>query len=155
ISVRIATLLAGRVAQAFGEPIVTPRAELTRLAPTAARLADASVEQLRGIGLGGPPVAAIRALARAVADRSLKLGPGPQAMATVERLQAFPGIGAWTAQYIGLRALRLPDAFPHSDLALCKRLGTTPAGTLRQAEAWRPWRAYAALHLWNSLAQPG
>src|SRR6185436_18762845 len=106
---------------------------------------------LRSIGLGGPPVEAIRALARAVADGRLTLRPGPHAEREIEQMLELPGIGPWTAQYIGMRALRLPDAFPHSDLGLCKALGVTPAKVLARAEAWRPWRAYAALHLWSTL----
>jgi len=65
----------------------------------------------------------------------------------------MPGIGEWTAQYLAMRALAWPDAFPHTDLGVMKALGTTsPAKTLAVAESWRPWRAYAVLHLWHSLA---
>ncbi len=152
ISVRVATILAGKVAATLGDPIRTPLPGLDRVFPTAARLAEVPVERLRAIGLGGPPVAAIRAIARAVAHGKLLLEPGPHSECAVEQLQEIPGIGPWTAQYIAMRALRLPDAFPHSDLGLCKALDATPAQVLRRAEAWRPWRAYAALHLWNSLS---
>ena len=70
----------------------------------------------------------------------------------MQSLQALPGIGAWTAHYIAMRALGYPDAFPHADLGLMKALGLRNAGDiLATAEPWRPWRAYAAHHLWASL----
>src|SRR5690606_20608441 len=77
--------------------------------------------------------------------------------ATVAKLEALPGIGPWTAHYIAMRALREPDAFPASDLGLLRAMATpegrpTPAQLLARAEAWRPWRAYAAIRLW---LQPG
>ena len=72
--------------------------------------------------------------------------------ATMQDLQALPGIGAWTAHYIAMRALGHPDAFPHADLGLMKALGLRkPGDMLAAAEPWRPWRAYAAHHLWASL----
>jgi AraC family transcriptional regulator of adaptative response / DNA-3-methyladenine glycosylase II len=71
----------------------------------------------------------------------------------MERLMALPGIGSWTAHYIAMRGLRWPDAFPHSDLGLRKALGgRPPREVLELAEGWRPWRAYAAMHLWNRSA---
>jgi AraC family transcriptional regulator of adaptative response / DNA-3-methyladenine glycosylase II len=85
--------------------------------------------------------------------RSISLEPVARPEAVVRELVELPGIGAWTAQYIAMRALRWPDAFPHADLGLRKALG---AKTVRQiqevSEAWRPWRAYAAMHLWNGCA---
>jgi AraC family transcriptional regulator of adaptative response / DNA-3-methyladenine glycosylase II len=69
-----------------------------------------------------------------------------------ERFVALPGIGPWTASYVAMRALRDADAFPEGDLALRKAAGGITAAALRaRAEAWRPWRAYAAQHLWASL----
>ncbi|HZP10829.1 MAG TPA: AlkA N-terminal domain-containing protein [Nevskiaceae bacterium] len=152
ISVKVATILAGKIAAYFGETVETPNPELRFVFPSADRLADASSAQLRGIGLGGPPVEAIRSLAIAVAENRLTLQPGPRAEHELEMLPELPGIGPWTAQYIGMRALRMPDAFPHSDLGLVKALGLTPAKVLSRAEAWRPWRAYAAVHLWSTLS---
>ncbi len=71
----------------------------------------------------------------------------------IARLRALPGIGDWTAQYIAMRALAWSDAFPHSDYGVRKALGTrTDRETLVAAEGWRPWRAYAVMHLWRSLA---
>jgi AraC family transcriptional regulator of adaptative response / DNA-3-methyladenine glycosylase II len=69
----------------------------------------------------------------------------------VAALEALPGVGPWTAQYIAMRALAWPDAFPHPDVAVLKAMKRTGAKALAHAEAWRPWRAYAVLHLWKSL----
>jgi AraC family transcriptional regulator of adaptative response / DNA-3-methyladenine glycosylase II len=73
----------------------------------------------------------------------------------VRRLRALPGVGEWTASYVAMRALRWPDAFPDGDLALRRAMGgLTPARLRQAAERWRPWRAYAAQHLWASLGDP-
>jgi AraC family transcriptional regulator of adaptative response / DNA-3-methyladenine glycosylase II len=91
-------------------------------------------------------------LARSVADGELRLSPTPAPEAVIGRLLELPGIGSWTAQYIALRALRWPDAFPEGDLGIRKALDVQAAReAIAVAEAWRPWRAYAAMHLWNSL----
>jgi AraC family transcriptional regulator of adaptative response / DNA-3-methyladenine glycosylase II len=93
-------------------------------------------------------------LARAVAEGEVKLEPGVDVEATIERLKQLPGIGDWTAQYIAMRALRWPDAFPHSDLGLSKALGEKSSKRILEiAENWRPWRAYALMHCWNGLGQ--
>lgn len=77
--------------------------------------------------------------------------PNADIEATLEALRALPGVGEWTAQYIAMRALSWPDAFPHTDLGVMKALGETSArGVLAAGEAWRPWRAYAVMHLWQS-----
>ena len=107
--------------------------------------------------LGGMPKArieAIRSLARAAADDPSLLTRAATLEETVERLMALRGIGPWTAHYIAMRALRDPDAFPHSDLGLRKAaaaIGIEPAKLLARAERWRPYRAYAAIALWESL----
>jgi AraC family transcriptional regulator of adaptative response / DNA-3-methyladenine glycosylase II len=151
VSVRAATTLAGRIAEALGEPIETPFPALTRLSPAPARVADARQDTLTGLGLVAARAECVRALARAVCDRAVSLEPGPDPVDCMERLMALPGIGAWTAHYIAMRGLRWPDAFPHADLGLRKALaGRTPREVLAMAEPWRPWRAYAAMHLWNT-----
>jgi AraC family transcriptional regulator of adaptative response / DNA-3-methyladenine glycosylase II len=153
ISVRAATTVAGRLAAALGEPIATPDPQLNRLAPTPERVAEASVADLMAFGLARERARAIRTLARAVADRRLRLEPGAEPEAVIERLKDLPGIGEWTAQYIALRALSWPDAFPHGDLGLLRSLEETSSARLRTlADAWRPWRAYAVMHLWNRPA---
>ncbi|GGO18188.1 AraC family transcriptional regulator [Microbispora rosea subsp. aerata] len=115
------------------------------LFPAAERLADADLD---GLGLTTRRVATIRALAEAVASGEIDLDGAGDPADTVARLLEIPGIGPWTAGYIALRALRDPDAWPEGDLVLrrtMERLGIAPDET----ERWRPWRAYAALHLWN------
>ncbi|MDG3004931.1 DNA-3-methyladenine glycosylase 2 family protein [Paludisphaera mucosa] len=150
VSVRGATTLAGRLAAAFGEPVETPVPQLSRLSPSPARVADARLDELTGLGLVAARAECVRALARAVCDRAVSLDAGPDPAAGLERLTAIPGVGPWTAHYIAMRGWRWPDAFPHTDLGLRKALGGRPAGeVLAMAEAWRPWRAYAAMHLWN------
>jgi AraC family transcriptional regulator of adaptative response / DNA-3-methyladenine glycosylase II len=149
VSVRAATTLAGRVAAAFGERLDTGHPALTRLAATPERVADATVPQLATLGLTRARAHSILALARAVAAGALRLGPGEDVAATTRQLTALPGIGEWTAQYVAMRALRWPDAFPAADLALRRAWsGASPAQLARAAERWRPWRAYAAVHLW-------
>jgi AraC family transcriptional regulator of adaptative response / DNA-3-methyladenine glycosylase II len=154
ISVRAASTLAGRIATHLGEPITTPIETLNRLSPGAGRLAGTSVAELGGLGIGRQQAEAIRALARACADGRLRLEPGADAERMLDQLRALPGVGEWTAQYVAMRALRQPDAFPHADLGLRKALTDMPPGQiLARAEPWRPWRAYAAFHLWASLIQ--
>jgi|GEM_PF-3115728 len=108
--------------------------------------------ELIALGLTKARTETIRALARTVADGELRLEPGVDVDETIQSLQALPGIGAWTAHYIAMRALGYPDAFPYADLGLMKALGLRkPRDMLAAAEPWRPWRAYAAHHLWASL----
>jgi AraC family transcriptional regulator of adaptative response / DNA-3-methyladenine glycosylase II len=154
VSVAGARTVAGRFAQALGEPIATPFAALTTVFPMAERVADAPVGRIARLGMPGARARTILALARAVADGELVLMPNVDIEATLERLRALPGVGEWTAQYIAMRSLAWPDAFPHTDLGVMKALGTKDAKrVLAAAEAWRPWRAYAVMHLWNSLAK--
>jgi len=94
----------------------------------------------------------IRGLARAVARGEFSFERGATLEESIARLTALPGIGPWTAHYIAMRALREPDAFPHSDLGIRKAAGTTSdRELLKRAEAWRPYRAYATMLLWRSL----
>ena len=153
VSVRAATTIAGRIASAFGEPIETPFPELTTLAPTAERLAGLGDGEMSGFGLTGPRAKCVRTLAGAVVDGSLVLEAGADPDATVERLEQLRGVGPWTAHYITMRALAWPDAFPHADLVLRKALGdASPKVALDRSQAWRPWRAYAAMHLWRGYS---
>jgi AraC family transcriptional regulator of adaptative response / DNA-3-methyladenine glycosylase II len=154
ITVKAARTLAGRFAQAFGMPLDAPDAALRTLFPSAATVADASIDAIASLGIVSARAQAIRALARAVCDGTLSLEPTADVSAQLDRLRALPGIGEWTAQYLAMRALGWPDAFPHTDYGVRKALGTTSdREVLAQAEAWRPWRAYAVMHLWRSLAE--
>jgi AraC family transcriptional regulator of adaptative response / DNA-3-methyladenine glycosylase II len=152
VSVRGASTLAGRLVERLGEAIETPVPGLNRLAPTAATVAAARGAVLPGVGLPAARAEGLRGLAGAVARGVIALEPGGDAATTVARLVELPGIGPWTAEYIAMRALRWPDAFPATDLGLVKASGLKSARVLGEAaKRWRPWRAYAAMHLWESL----
>jgi AraC family transcriptional regulator of adaptative response / DNA-3-methyladenine glycosylase II len=154
VTVAGARTVAGRFAAALDDPIETPFASLTTLFPTAARVADASPYLITRLGVPGSRARTIVALARRVADGDLVLTPHADLEATLERLRALPGVGEWTAQYIAMRALAWPDAFPHTDLGVMKALGEKDARRVLEAgETWRPWRAYAVMHLWHSTTQ--
>lgn len=155
VSVRGASTLAGRFAERFGEPIETPLPCLNRLTPVAESLAAARATTLAGLGLPAARAESLRNLARVVARREIDLEPGIDPTAIVDRLVELPGIGPWTAEYIAMRALRWPDAFPAGDLGLVKASRLKSAKALEKlAERWRPWRAYAAMYLWESLKTP-
>ena len=125
--------------------------------PTPEAVADGGAERLRSIGLTRVKAATIAGAARRIADGALDLNalrsvPGDEAQATLESL---PGVGPWTASYVRMRALGDRDAFPAADLGVIK--GLAAVGVDRRsipavAERWRPWRGYATLHLWESLA---
>lgn len=155
ITVAAARTLSQRLVERFGEHISTPFANLHRLFPSAHTLADAEPQALGELGIVRQRQAAIQALARAVAEGSLDLDGQADLATTLQGLQALSGIGPWTAQYIALRALRWPDAWPTSDVALHQALGLNHrlgAATRRQASilasAWQPWRSYAVVRAW-------
>lgn len=151
VTVKAATTVAARLVHAFGEPTETPHDGLTHVTPSAARLAGASLDDIASLGIVRTRAESIIALARAVESGKLALEPGAAPGATMEPLLALPGIGAWTAQYIAMRALRWPDAFPKEDLIVRRRLGgVTPGRAAELSEAWRPWRSYATLYLWGA-----
>jgi AraC family transcriptional regulator of adaptative response / DNA-3-methyladenine glycosylase II len=155
VTVRAATTIAGRFASRFGEPIETPHAGLERLFPTPVAIAQASPGDIAAQGIIATRARAIHALAKVMAGGKLALEPDAHVEEALEALQAIPGIGPWTAHYIAMRALAWPDAFPHPDVAVLKAMQETSGRrALASAEAWRPFRAYAVLHLWKSLEQP-
>jgi AraC family transcriptional regulator of adaptative response / DNA-3-methyladenine glycosylase II len=150
ITVAAARALAGRIARAFGEPIETPFASLTHVFPSPKQLAAASGDALGRLGVTRSRQRAIHALAEACSSGELTLEPEADIEREMEALRALPGIGEWTTQYIAMRALGWPDAFPHTDHAVKKAFNSqSPRRILEIAERWRPWRAYATLHLWN------
>ncbi len=152
VTVKAARTLAGRFAARFGTPLATPFADLGVAVPDAQRVARADAAEIGELGILRSRVRAIQALAQALAAGTLKLEPMVAVDETIAQLRALPGFGEWTAQYIAMRALAWPDAFPHSDLGVLKALGETdPRKALARAEAWRPWRAYAVMHLWSTL----
>ena len=136
VTVKGASTLTGRLVERFGPP----KADI---------LANADIAS---IGLPTSRAETIRAFARAVADGRIRLDASASSSDVIQQMCELPGIGAWTANYIAMRALGDPDAFPASDLGLLKAAGTTSARRLEEiAESWRPWRSYAALYLWESL----
>lgn len=158
VSVAAATTLSGRLVQRFGDRIETPFAGVTHHFPPAERLATAAKAQLAQIGVPLARAETIQNLARFAADDGLTTRPGATLADTVARLKTVRGIGEWTAQYIALRALRFPDAFPAGDLGLQKAAAVTTSTSrltekqlAARAAAWSPWRGYAALMLWHSL----
>ncbi|BDI29210.1 hypothetical protein CCAX7_12610 [Capsulimonas corticalis] len=149
ISVRAATTVAGRFAAAYGAAAETPIPGLTHNFPSAEKVASLSVDQVASLGIIASRTRTILGLARAVSEGAISLAYGADPLETMARMRELPGIGEWTAQYVAMRALGWRDAFPHTDLVLCKALGEkNPKRVLALAERWRPWRSYAALHLW-------
>ena len=145
----VASQVARRVVSALGEPLDIGIPELTRLAPSAARVADAGPARLAALGVSRPRADIIVAVARAVFDGRLKLDPGGNVAAARRALREIDGVDGRLATAIVMMAMHWPDAFPASDRALQRAAGVSSSGVLRaHAEAWRPWRAYAALHLW-------
>jgi AraC family transcriptional regulator of adaptative response / DNA-3-methyladenine glycosylase II len=153
VSVRAARTVLGRIAAAFGEPLEASVGSLVRSFPAAARIAASPPAELARLGMTGARAATLVALATALARGRLALEPGGDVDATIRALTALPGVGAWTAHYIAMRALGWPDAFLADDLIVRRALGNPrPAQALARSEAWRPWRAYAVLHLWRKAA---
>jgi AraC family transcriptional regulator of adaptative response / DNA-3-methyladenine glycosylase II len=151
VSVAAARTLAARVAATHGTPYADGAAAgLSALFPTPEHLVDAPLEQL---GITRARAATIRGLAKAVLEGRVGFR-AEQPLAAFERdLVALPGIGAWTAHYIAMRALAQPDAFPAADLILRRTAGQGRTLSTRELEAasedWRPWRAYAVMLLWR------
>ena len=150
ITVKAATTIACRFAEAFGKKIVTPFPELTRLSPLAEHVAKASVDVVAKLGIVSARSNCILALARAFHSGTLQLEPGADPETAIRNLVALPGIGQWTAHYIAMRALRWPDAFPKEDIAVRNNHGGVSANAAEElTQAWRPWRSYAVMHVWR------
>lgn len=155
VTVKAAVTIVGRLVQRVGAPLQIPGAPvISHLFPSPEALAEAD---LTGIGMPGKRVQCLQHFAARVADGSLQLSLADGSAALIERLCSLPGIGPWTAEYIALRAFGEADAFPASDLGLLKAPVWGAAGIdarrlTSRAEAWRPWRAYAAVHLWHNYA---
>lgn len=157
VSVAAATTVTGRIAERFGTPLAGGDGTLTHLFPTPERLASADVASA---GMPGKRGETIAGLARAVAAGEVELGGAQGLDGVVERLCALPGIGPWTANYIAMRGLGEADAFPIGDLGLARALEARgepadPVSVAARAEAWRPWRAYATMHLWAAAGAGG
>jgi AraC family transcriptional regulator, regulatory protein of adaptative response / DNA-3-methyladenine glycosylase II len=147
VSVAAGRGLAERLARRHGEPLPEPVGSLERLFPAAQRLASAEIT-----GMPASRAQALGTLAAAVSD-GLVIDERQDLETARAALLELPGIGPWTVEYVAMRALRDPDAFPSGDLVLRNALGGIGARELlARAEAWRPWRAYAAMHLWTASA---
>lgn len=157
VSVAGATTLSARLVQRFGDPCGTPFPQLTHHFPNPAVLAEIAAEDIAGIGLTLARAQTIRNLAQFAAQGGLNLPPGVALADVIARLKTVRGVGDWTAHYIALRALRFPDAFPAGDLGLQKAAAgdgsrLTEKQLAARADAWSPWRGYAALLLWMTLS---
>lgn len=155
VSVAAATRLAGRLVLAFGTPLepdtISPHVELSHVFPSPQAVVEADVALL--LNMPRARGAAIRAIAAAVIAEPDLFKPGQGLTAAITRLKALRGIGDWTAHYIAMRALREPDALPTGDIGLLRALegagGRPTAKALEmRSTSWRPWRAYAVMHLW-------
>ncbi len=152
VTVKAARTLIQRMVDRYGEPLATPFPTLTHLFPSAEAIAAADPETVGKLGIVRQRVRALQALAAAVASGAIELHRNAPLVPTLDALRALPGIGDWTAQVIAMRALAWPDAWPASDIGLMNALGSrNPKVITAQAEAWRPWRAYAVLQLWHHL----
>ena len=152
VSVKAATTFAGRIAERYGEPCEIEGWEGARLFPAPHRLERAQLERL---GIIRSRAQTIRELARATRSGRLSFDASQDVDEFATALRSIRGIGDWTAQYVAMRALKHPDAFPASDLGLLRAFDgeggrLKPAELLARAERWRPWRAYAALLIWSS-----
>jgi AraC family transcriptional regulator, regulatory protein of adaptative response / DNA-3-methyladenine glycosylase II len=155
VTVAGACTLAGGLAAAHGRKLEAPEGCIRHAFPEPDALADAD---LSGLGLTRARAEAVRALARAVVSGSLDLAGGQPPEAVRRALLALPGVGPWTAEYVALRALGEPDAFPASDLGLRRALapGRPPLATRaleQRSKEWQPWRAYAAVLLWSGSGE--
>jgi AraC family transcriptional regulator, regulatory protein of adaptative response / DNA-3-methyladenine glycosylase II len=156
VTVRAASLMAARLTDLAAEPLPDAPFGLTHLPITPGRLAQVSPQRIRSIGITRSRAECLLELARATADGALPElvtgEPVHSPAAFIQRFTALPGIGPWTAHYVAMRTLGWADAFPEDDLGLRKAAGgLTPCELRDAAERWRPWRAYAACHLWGAI----
>lgn len=159
VTVAAARTFTQRILARYGQSIHTPWPQITRCFPTPTALADASPDDLGKMGVVRQRQTALIALSRAVASGALNLNSPPNPLQVIEQLQQLPGIGEWTANYIAMRALRWPDAFPAGDIVLHTALDLrdekSPTKRARAAElaslAWRPWRSYAVFRAWAGM----
>jgi AraC family transcriptional regulator of adaptative response / DNA-3-methyladenine glycosylase II len=149
VSVAAATTIAGRFAARLG----AAHGEGFRF-PTAREVAAAGVDRIAKLGMPGKRAAAIHTLAHAIATGALRVDIARDLDSFVAQVTQLPGIGPWTAHYLAMRALHVPDAFPAADLGVRKALaGASPRAAEARAEAWRPYRSYAVMHLWTALGE--
>jgi AraC family transcriptional regulator of adaptative response / DNA-3-methyladenine glycosylase II len=155
ITVKAALTLAMRFVTIFGKKIKTPFEELSFTFPQPDRICALGIpieDHLGPLGIIGARARAIFSLAEALETGSIVLSQGTDPGNEMEKLLGIPGLGPWTVQYIAMRALGWPDAFPNTDYGVKKALsGMTPKEILTLSQTWSPWRAYATITLWNFL----
>jgi AraC family transcriptional regulator of adaptative response / DNA-3-methyladenine glycosylase II len=150
VSVKAARTLLGRFVERFGANQLCGVGGLTNAFPLAEEIATLPYAEVAELGMPETRAVSVVEMAKAVANGFVSLSPGVDVEDATEKMRSLPGIGDWTAQYIAMRALGWPDAFPHTDLGVMRAMGErNPRRVLAAAECWRPWRAYAVLHLWN------
>ncbi len=154
ITVKAASTIVGRFAEAFGEKIATPFPQLARLTPLPEHVAMVSANDIASLGIVSSRATTLVAIARAFQSGALRLDAGSDPEAVIQKLVAIPGIGQWTAHYLAMRALRWPDAFPKEDVVIRDRLGGVSARRAEErARPWSPWRSYAVMHIWRMANQ--
>jgi AraC family transcriptional regulator, regulatory protein of adaptative response / DNA-3-methyladenine glycosylase II len=157
VSLKAALTVGARLVRVFGEKMETPFEELCFLFPypaTICALAAPIEDQLGPLGMTSARARSILALAEALTTRSITLSYGANPAEEMEKLRSLPGFGPWTVQYIAMRALGWPDAFPHTDYGVRKALSDRPPQEiLALSQKWSPWRSYATILLWNSLSK--
>ncbi|MFT4060197.1 MAG: AlkA N-terminal domain-containing protein [Legionella sp.] len=152
ITVKAATTIACRFAEALGESIVTPFPELYLLTAKPEQVVAKTIDDIAKLGIISARARSILALAQAFTTGTFHLRPGVNPEKIINQLLNLPGIGQWTAHYIAMRALHWPDAFPKEDIAIRNRLGGISAQAAEErSQCWRPWRSYAVLHIWNGI----
>lgn len=152
VSVAGATTLAGRLVARFGRRVESSTGAEARATPLPEGVAQASIDDVAGIGVPRARAKTLVALARWFAEDPWRMDAGADDAAIDRELSALPGVGPWTRAYLAMRVLRWPDAFPASDLGVRKALGGVSAPEAEaRSRAWRPWRTYAAFHLWHGL----
>jgi AraC family transcriptional regulator of adaptative response / DNA-3-methyladenine glycosylase II len=154
ITVPAATRLLGRLVEVHGTPLPATSGDgegLSHLFPSPMRLAEVNLATL---GMPNARAMAVTSLAQAISADPIIFSRSASLEEAIAKLRALPGVGEWTAQYIAMRELREPDAFPAADIGLMRAMADgdgrrpSPSELQARAEPWRPWRAYAALHLW-------
>ncbi len=158
ITVPAADQAARQAGAQHGEPLPEAVRDGEGLEPSVSIARTIAGADLATLGMPGARATALTSLARAIAADPAIFGRGASLEEAIAKLRSLPGIGEWTAQYIAMRELREPDAFPAADIGLLRAMAgadgrrLAPAQLLARAERWRPWRAYAALHLWAAGA---
>jgi DNA-3-methyladenine glycosylase II len=157
VTVKAGTTIMGRIASRLGKPVDgIDGSEPALLFPSPRTLAEAD---LTAIGMPSKRVAALQSVSRAIADETIPFSDAGACPDGVKQaLLGLPGIGPWTVEYFALRALRDADAWPGTDLVLRQSLrkyapSMSASAALARTDRWRPWRAYAAMHLWNEASQ--